>query len=133
YRKVVEFLNLIANILAKHDADGVASVLTNIDMADAQTKYDFALAKHLEGEMHSFNREMATQERNLALGVERDQNSTTPGTILYYVTGIRDYLLGHFRGKEQSLGLWGYEVNTSSKKRVTVKISRNAFRLMATA
>jgi len=133
YRKVVEFLNLVANIIAKHTADGAESLLDKIDMTDVSTKYAFAQAKHLEGEQYSFNRELATQERNLALGIEPDQKSYTPGTVRYYVSSIRDFLMGLFRGNEQKLGDWGFEVNTSGKKTVSVIIPRNARRLLIMA
>ena len=55
-----------------------------------------------------------TEKRNKTLGIARDQASTTEGTLLFYLSSIRDVLLGKYKGKEQSLGEWGFEVNTTS-------------------
>ncbi|MCF8461511.1 MAG: hypothetical protein K9G46_12365 [Flavobacteriales bacterium] len=48
------------------------------------------------------------------LGKKKDQNSTTEVTVLNFVTRSRDMLLGKYKGKEQHLGDFGFEVNQSS-------------------
>jgi len=129
-RKVVEALILSGNVLNKHDSDGVDSILTGLDMAGWQSLHDFAHARNEEALAFDFQKELAIQERNQTLGVDYDQVSTNPGTVRYYIKSIRDYLMGLYRNNPQTLGLWGFEVNTSPKKRITVVIPRNADRII---
>lgn len=57
--------------------------------------------------------ELATQDRDRALGKAKGQNTKTRGTALYLITSIRDILMGLYRGNERKLGEWGYTVQDS--------------------
>lgn len=105
---------LVQDILKKHTADGSASILNVFDMAALQTISDDVAAKITEAAALNRKKEKATQARDLALGVAKTQNSKTPNTVAYVVRCIRDILLGMYRGREQSLGDWGFEVNSST-------------------
>ena len=59
--------------------------------------------------------EAATEARDGLLGHRKDQTSNTPGTVLNYVSRVRDILLGTYRGEEQKLGDYGFTVNHSSR------------------
>jgi len=110
---VPELILLAKDILKKHIADGGGTLLTNFDMADMQTNTNTADTQHTLAKKLEKQSEKAIEARDLALGHAREQKSTTPGTVLYYVSSARDVLLGIFRGKEKNLGDWGYQVNES--------------------
>lgn len=67
------------------------------------------LAKKLMGQA-----EILMQEANLALGIEKGQNSRTQGTIINTIIRIRDFLKGLNRGQEETLSLWGFKVVVST-------------------
>jgi len=56
--------------------------------------------------------ETATQNRDLALGT----NDPVKGTVLNYVRSVRDILSGIYKGNEQKLGDWGFDVVEQSAK-----------------
>lgn len=107
-------IQLAKDILQKHDNDGASSLLHHLDMEALRTKLYKAEKAQEEAGKASRDKENATQTRNLALGIERGQTSKTPNTVKYIVKSIRDLLLGYFRGREQELGDWGFEVNTKT-------------------
>jgi hypothetical protein len=76
-------------------------------VATARTKTD-------EVETLRRDSETATEDRDGLLGHKKDQTSTTPGTVLNFVSRARDILQGNFRGNEQHLGDFGFTVNHSS-------------------
>lgn len=102
---------LVAEILKKHDTDKEASLLRIFDMAALKALNDDAAKKRSDAEAANRNKEKATQSRNLALGTAKGQTTKTPGTVAYLVRSVRDILLGIYRGQEQKLGDWGFEVN----------------------
>jgi len=128
-RKVVEITELGTNIIAKDTADGAESKLNGINKVDFADKLAFALAKQALVTQYNNQMELAYQERNLALGIQKGQKSYTPDTVLFIVKKVRDFLLGHFRGLEKKLGEYGFEVNQNSKGGMRVVISRNPKKL----
>lgn len=126
-------INTLGNdIVAKHTADGAASpipaaLITQLaaKIAEGETQYDLQKDRDLWKEKY-------TEERNLRLGLHPTQSSTTEGTVLFYVTSIRDFLLGQYRGSERKLGDWGFVVN-SPKGQVQVVIPRNPEKLILLA
>ena len=108
-----ELILLAKGILAKHVADGAGSILNGFAMSDMQTQTTTAEPQHALAKKLEKRAEKAIEARDLALGHAKEQKSTTPGTVLYYVSSARDVLLGIFRGREHNLGDWGYEVNES--------------------
>lgn len=132
-RKVDEFLNLSSLVLAKHTADGTASLLSGLNMADMAAKHTLATTRHSEAQQLARDREMATQQRNNALGLSPTMQSYNEGAVLYYATSIRNHLLGQFRQNEQTLGLWGFVVNISAKGNVSVVVPRSPAKLMELA
>ena len=55
--------------------------------------------------------ETATQNRDFALGGD----SPSKVTVGYYVRAVRDVLLGIYKGNEQKLGDWGFDVDMSAR------------------
>ncbi len=117
------------DILSKHTADGAASPIPAAMATQLQAKLDEGDAKYtLQKDLDKW-KEKYTEERNLLLGLDVNQTSNTEGTVLFYVTSIRDFLLGQFRGAERKLGDWGFIVN-SPKGKPQVNIPRNPEKLI---
>jgi hypothetical protein len=129
-RKIDVFLILNTNALAKNDADGATSVVGILNTTDWQSKLNYAIEKNDLGKQLMLDRKNATQQRNLALGIQTGQKSYTPETVLFYLSGIRDYLLGKLRGEELRLGEWGFDVKINSKGVASVKISRSVLKML---
>ena len=105
-----DLIGLAKSIGTKHTADGAGSPLANLNTADFTAKTTAADTQNqLSAKMYR-DAETATQNRDLALGAGR----ITPGTVNYYVTAVRDILLGIYKGNEQKLGDWGFTVDQSS-------------------
>ena len=118
-RKANDLLTLAEGIYAKHEADGVDSVLKYFDMAEfgiliLAAKENDALAKKLNRD-----KEMNFQQRNLALGFGNGARNANSKTLLHYVLSCRDVLLGLNKSNEKSLGLWGFYVISSPKSKNT--------------
>lgn len=125
-------IELAEAIIAKHVVDGVASPLNLLDMADMTAKTTFAKARHAEVEQMDKDKEKAYETRDLALGINEDQDSFTPGTVSFYVKSARDVLLGANKGREQTLGDWGYRIDRP-RGVLRVVIPRNVPELLALA
>lgn len=124
-RKISELLTLGGDIKAKHVADGAASLIP-ADLANTlTTAYDRANAKHAEQQQLLRDAEQRIEQRNTIIGLDEGQDTRTPGTLLFYITSVRDILQGVFLGDEKNLGEWGYTVNTP-KGKVNIPIPRRA-------
>ncbi len=127
-------LTLAQDIIAKHTADDAASFLTVFDMADFSTKISEAVTQNEAIKALRLQSEAATENRNLLLGIKAGQSTTTPGSLLYYLTSIKNILRGLYRGQERTLGNWGFTVNASTNtKRVRTPISHNAEKVLELA
>lgn len=123
-----ELIGLSERALLKHTTDGASSVLSVLDMADMQAKTTLAKIRDAQGAQLNRDKETAFEARNLAMSAESD----TPG-VEFYLKSARDILLGVYKGKEQKLGDYGYEVSTSRGGGVSVEIPANAEKLIALA
>jgi hypothetical protein len=101
-------------IIKKHVLDGVASPLTGLNMTDFTAKQATSAAKHKLGQQLNRDKEKATKERDKALGIAPGQKVDTPGTVRFYITSVRDALLGFNKGREYNLGDWGFDVQFST-------------------
>lgn len=132
--KSEELLTLANNIIAKHTADDTSSLLQMLNMADFITKVTDANTKQTQALDLRRQSEDATEQRNLLLGMASNQTSSTPGTVRYYVSGIRELLKGLLRGQERKMGDWGFEVNSGSQpNRFRIPMPRNADKLLTLA
>lgn len=75
-----------------------------------------ALAASMAAEAQALNDEAAT-----LLGIAAGQNAQTPNTLLFDVTGYRDELLMAFRGNEEKLSEYGFNVVVGEAKSPTKK------------
>lgn len=113
-RNTDALIALAKKVMEKHYIDGGASLLHDLTWDVLNNKLYEAETKLEEARKASRDKEKATQLRNIALGIDKGQSSKTPNTVKYIVRAVRDVLLGTFRGREQELGDWGFEVNRST-------------------
>jgi hypothetical protein len=113
-RNADELIELSESIVAKHNEDPVNSPLAGLDMAAFEALVTAAVAKSAEVKQLRMDAETATEDRDTLLGHRKDQNTNTPGTIVNFVVRCRDTLFGIYKGQEQHLGDFGFEVNQSS-------------------
>lgn len=113
-RNAEKIITLAKLIMQKHYNDGGNSVLQSLNLDIVNTRLYEAEQKLQEAQAANREKEKATQLRNIALGLDKGQNTKTGNTIKYIVRAVRDLLLGVYRGSEQMLGDWGFEVNFNS-------------------
>jgi len=121
-------INLAKGILAQHTKLGAASPLNGIDgiagfgaqvgAADTNNQQAAALYKQAE---------TATEARDNALGPD----TTTPGSVRFFVTAARDVLAAINKGSEHKLGDWGFEVDASAQATPAAKAAAKAARAAA--
>ena len=111
-------LDLAENIVEKHTTDGAASILPNDLVNDIQAALTSAKAFHKDQDELYKKTEMDLEARNIALGLKRNQSSSTDNTVRFYLCAIRDFLRGYFLNNEKSLGKWGFTVNQPRKKAI---------------
>ncbi|MBK7872230.1 MAG: hypothetical protein IPJ74_16925 [Saprospiraceae bacterium] len=109
-----ELIALAKKVMEKHYMDGGGSLLNDLPWEVLNNRLYEAEMKLEEARKANRDKEKATQTRNIALGIDKGQSSKTPNTVKYIVKSVRDLLLGTFRGREQELGDWGFEVNRNT-------------------
>lgn len=106
---------LCKSIVDKHVLLGANSPLTGfLDMTAFGTKTTNANALQLAGDT---NQKKAQSKYNVLekhCGLANGQNSQTPGTVYNYIILIRDVLLLKYRGAEEQLTDWGFNVVLST-------------------
>lgn len=113
-RNADKLITLGEDILAQHVALGAESPLQGLDIPIFEARVAAAKAKNVEQKKLRKDAETAREDRDDLLGKKKDQNSSTPNTVLNFVTRSRDMLRGKYKGVEQHLGDFGFEVNQSS-------------------
>lgn len=131
-RKVDELFKLSDDILAKHEADGAASLILNAWATELQELID--KAKLEENRQKDFQRDSKRmlEELQLLLGLAKSQNSFDTTAPLGMISAIRDFLRGRFRDSPRALGDWGFDVK-SPKGGVQVNIPREPENLLKLA
>lgn len=89
---------------------GVIGIEFSFSMAQMQSMYDQAIVWDKKWNDANVLKKQAVERRNILLGNEKGTNSSTPGTLKYWVYAIKDKLRSRYRGEEMELGLWGYVV-----------------------
>lgn len=129
-RKAPEMILLGENIIIKHEADGAGSVLSVIDMPDMKIKVVDARAKNTAALQLNRDKELAYEQRDLALGIYTGQEPSMPGTVIYYIMSARDILLGVYKESKHILGDFGFEITRGG---ASVKIPRKASEMIVLA
>jgi hypothetical protein len=97
-------------IISKHEELGENSPIRNIDM-DTYKADNQKIKDHLKS--WADYREKAEIEREKAarlLGIDKGQSINTPGTTYNTTAHIRDILLAYYKGTEEELSNWGFDV-----------------------
>lgn len=116
--RVNDLIDLALLIIAKHEAIGVESPLAGLNMVDFKAKTEIAVEKSKLANKLNRDKEATNNERDRLMGIRKYQSLKTPGTVRFYVTSIRDLLLGIFKSNEHYLGDWGFDVQGNKKKKV---------------
>ncbi len=112
-RNADKMIELADDIIAEHVALGTGSPLSGLDMTAFAAKVAAAKTKNTLQKTLRKDAETATEDRDDLLGKKKDQNTSTPGTVLNFIVRSRDVLLGAHKGNEQHLGDFGFEVAQS--------------------
>ena len=115
-----ECIALAKAVLKKHLEDADASPLKDLKMTELKTKNATADDQSALSKDFAKKSEKATEVRDLAIG----KDATTDGTVRFYLSAIRDTLVGKFRGNEQALGDWGFNVSTTPKVAKAKKVAK---------
>ena len=120
-----EELTKLGNVVfAKHTALGAASPLNGLDMVTFGTKLSESVDKRAEAKQLHDQAEALNQQAGLSLGVDKSQNTKTPGTVYATLTSARDILLGLNRGQERKLSEWGFNVVINDVTKIKPEIPK---------
>lgn len=107
----VEKLILLSQaILAKHVALGAASPLSGLKITDWTANTAIADTQNRKAVQLRRDAETATQNRDNAIS-----DNTDPLGVEFNVKSARDILMALYKGSEQKLGDWGFDVDTSAR------------------
>jgi hypothetical protein len=107
-----EAIRLAQKIMAKHEKDGEASRLRDLDLQTARRKLKTADEENTQSKEFHQKGEACTGNRDIALGTN---NPLQPGTVMHFNSSARDVLLGDFKGNERALAEWGFEVVAATR------------------
>jgi hypothetical protein len=115
-------------MLAKNTEMGVDSPIVGMNIVDFTAKTTTADTKNTLALELNRQKENTFLLRDRMLGIEKKQKQGGSGTLLFYITSVRDVLLGLFKKSESQLGLWGFDVQygptpPSGKKQLTGIVS----------
>jgi len=97
-------------IVEKNNDAGTTRKLQNTDVTDLNQKTTDAEKLRKQAAQLNADAQKLNDAADLLLGTAAGQTYETPGTVLYYVTGVRDELLNVNRGNESTLEGWGFDV-----------------------
>lgn len=107
-----KLIKLAEDILLKHGELGVNSPLKVMKISDFQNRTSEASGKNKLSKNLYKQAGKATEDRDIALGHDR---TLQPNTVRFFVASARDLLTGLYKGNEQTLGEWGFVVDTSPR------------------
>jgi signal transduction histidine kinase len=111
-----DLIVLMNRLIDRHTLLGTASPLKAAEV-EALTELVASAAtqrrqvKEAEARSQSLNNTV-----NTLLGIAKGQGATSPNTGLFLLTGMRDTLLKEYRGEEEKLSEWGFNVVTGEAK-----------------
>jgi hypothetical protein len=109
-------IDLAQKILERHNELGDNSPLKILNMSDFEAVTSTADTKNNLALELSIQKTNAFLLRNKTLGKLPQKEHGKAGTLLFYVTSVRDVLLGVYKKTESELGMWGFDVYSSSNK-----------------
>ena len=116
-----DLIALAKNVRTKHVADGADSPLDTDMLNTLNTKTTSAETKNASAKQHDEQAQALRQDRDTSLGLADGQTADSPDTVLNLLTYTRDALLLKFRGNEEKLSEYGFNVVVGSAKSPTKK------------
>jgi len=95
---------------------GEQSPLKSINMAAFATIFDVSSTKNTQMEDFQLRYEQTKAEADFALGIAKGQTMATPDTLLFYLGLIRDQLMVTYKGREELIEDWGFDVTVTESK-----------------
>ena len=95
---------------------GEQSPLKSINMAAFANIFDVSSTKNTQMEDFQLRYEQTRAEADFALGIAKGQTMATPDTLLFYLGLIRDQLMVTYKGREELIEDWGFEVTVTESK-----------------
>jgi len=95
---------------------GEQSPLKSINMASFATIFDISSTKNTQMEDFQLRYEQTKAEADFALGIAKGQTMATPDTLLFYLGLIRDQLMVTYKGREELIEDWGFDVTVTESK-----------------
>jgi hypothetical protein len=117
--KAERLLQLGKDILDMHNDPNSNSPLNPAKVAKLQSAVSIADSNHTEAKQHEAQAQSGRQVRDTALGIADGQTAQTPDTVLFHVTDARDVLLNAYRGNEEKLSEFGFNVRIGTAKSPT--------------
>lgn len=116
-----DFVQLLKDIVSRHESMGVASPLNDasvVDMADFKAKLLEADALREQSIAMRAEAEAAMEKSKVILGIKSNLSINNPDTLYHMADKIKRLLLIKNRGVEQSLEYFGFHVVTGTTKKV---------------
>lgn len=112
-------LRMMKKMSAKNTEMGAKSPMkdkTIVDFTDYNKKLEQAIKLRNEAELLRAQSETKMQQARLLIGIEKSQNVNTSGTLLNMLQHAKQYLLVLYKGHEEMLGEWGFDVVVGQAK-----------------
>lgn len=112
-KRMIAIATKISN---KNTELGEQSPLKSINMSSFASIFDVSSQKNAQMEDLQLRYEQRKAETDLALGIAKGQTMATPDTLLFYLGLIRDQLMVTYKGREELIEDWGFEVTVTESK-----------------
>lgn len=107
---VDDLINLANNIVKKEEALKEKSNLSVDELADLRKQITAATDANTRQKELTKQAKELTLTRDNALGTAKKTSVNQPGTVKFFITGLRDVLLGKNKTNPKALGDWGFNV-----------------------
>ncbi|HHE37233.1 MAG TPA: hypothetical protein ENL20_01500 [Candidatus Cloacimonetes bacterium] len=108
--KPLKLIKLAQDIIKKDEEMGDDSPLKTLKMDILKQNLTTAIENRKESIKLRKQSESLMQISRRALGTDLGQNANTANTVYNFITIIRDLLSVIYRGNEEKLSLWGFNV-----------------------
>lgn len=105
-----KLIQLSQTVLDKHVAVGAASPLGGLKITEWTANSTLADTQNKSAAQLRRDAEKATQARDNAIS-----DNTNPLGVEFNVKSARDILMALYKGREQQLGDWGFDVDMSAR------------------
>lgn len=109
-----EMMRIARRLVDKDEQMGDTSPLKDLEMKQFRDNVNTAADVWEQAKKHRQKSEALMQKFRGMLGVEVGQNMSTPDTIYYFMGLCRDLLAVKFRGNEDEMSTWGFDIVISS-------------------